>query len=65
MPESRHNHAREMRMGYEIVVDAYTPEERAMGLVAPRLQPEAQGGIVPQRWCMLMHELSTFSTAIW
>jgi hypothetical protein len=31
MFETRLNHAREKRITYEIVVDAYTPEERALG----------------------------------
>jgi hypothetical protein len=31
MPERRPNPAREKRITYEIVVDAYTPEESALG----------------------------------
>ena len=31
MPKSRKNSSREERIDYEIVVDAYGPEERAMG----------------------------------
>ncbi|MBI2754689.1 MAG: calcium-binding protein [Betaproteobacteria bacterium] len=31
MPEPRRNRAREHRIAYEIVVDAYTPDERAIG----------------------------------
>jgi Calcium binding len=31
MPKTRKNHGREERIENEIVVDAYGPEERAMG----------------------------------
>jgi hypothetical protein len=31
MPDARINRARERRINHEIVVDAYTPEERALG----------------------------------